>query len=162
MSANKEEPDESGATYTGSFAPHTKVTSYLNERDRIHSEATEGEWTAQEDWGVITAGPDSVLHGYYDSECPSCGSEVIDDASVSIGAEDVDAIIDHHNSTPRMVTALRAVVTAHHPLRLTTYKNGCPEVRIICGGCTPRDGEWIVYPCDTVHAIATALGVTDD
>lgn len=53
--------------------------------------------------------------------------------------------------------ALLAVLDLHKPTPDTSYLDG----RLVCNGCglTSDEDQW-PYPCDTVKAVADALGVT--
>ena len=65
------------------------MTDPVVEVDRLLAGITPGPWeVCEEDWATISSGSDSVIHGYYDDECPACGDEVKDDASVAISIED--------------------------------------------------------------------------
>ena len=64
-------------------------------RERAEA-ATPGPWQCDEEWAPVTAGPDSVFHGYYCGGCHACGQEIRDDAEVSISPENRTYIATMH------------------------------------------------------------------
>lgn len=79
--------------------------------------ATEGPWVLTEDWAYIAHGPDSVIHGYYDGECPACGDEFTDDASVALSAEDATFIAHARADVPALIAEVRRLRGANAELR---------------------------------------------
>ena len=64
---------------------------------------TAGPWVNTEDWAVISSGPDSVLHGYFEGSCPVCGDEIEDRAYVAISIEDLEFIAAARTLVPELV-----------------------------------------------------------
>ena len=116
------------------------AADWIAERRRIEQAATKEPWeVCEEDWACISHGPDSVIHGYYEGECPACGSSMLDKASVALDGEDAEFIADARTALPRALAALEAV--------LALWPDADP-----CDCCVHVD-------CEVVRAIAKALGV---
>ena len=64
-------------------------------RERAEA-ATPGPWSLAEDWAYVASGSDGVIHGYYEGDCPACGDEIKDEASVALGGEDAQWIATMH------------------------------------------------------------------
>jgi ABC-type nitrate/sulfonate/bicarbonate transport system substrate-binding protein len=69
--------------------------------------ATEGPWVLGAEWATVASGSDSVIHGYYDGECPSCGEKIVTTADVALHADDAEFIAKARTDVPRLVRALR-------------------------------------------------------
>lgn len=68
---------------------------------------TEGQWEInQEGWAMISAGSDSVIHGYVDATCDDCGNDVTGDAFVACSYEDRALIA----AAPSLISDLLSLV----------------------------------------------------
>lgn len=70
------------------------------------AKATPGPWRAGVDWAAIGSGPDSVVHGYMDTTCDSCGERMTGDAAVALSAEDAELIVLLRNNAEALLDAL--------------------------------------------------------
>mgnify|MGYP007055519099 CR=1 FL=1 len=131
----------------------TTISDWLNDRERLIAETTVGPWSIDEDWAAIASPPDSVVHGYFHGHCPTCGDEIEDDADVALGREDAEFIADARTALPAVVEALWEVLEWHGVYRDAGHTRDCPSCMDGFFDLPPR------YPCNTVKAIAHALGV---
>lgn len=134
-----------------------RASERLAEIQARAEEATEGPWKvngADEDWAVISSGPDSVFHAYSaHGICEGC--ECGDGAAhVAIGIEDAEFIAHARTDVPALVIALRSVLNVHEPVDALHTPTG--KQMKVCSECE-RDGDWRVWPCLTVRAIENAL-----
>lgn len=56
-----------------------------------------------------------------------------------------------------LAAAVRAVADIHAPIEAVQYLGSRQVPRRVCTGCGSDDGNWQLWPCPTVRAIATAL-----
>lgn len=75
-------------------------------------EVTAAPWSMEEDWAYIASGSDSVIHGYYEGDCPACGDEIQDDASVALSGENAAFIATSRTAMPALLTAVENVQRA--------------------------------------------------
>lgn len=142
------------------------LTQLLDQIDRLEQEATKGPWDHTVEWAEIGSGSDSVIHGYYDGECPACAEKVNDDASVAISPEDREFIALARTALPQLAKALRDIMEIHKPFYDDHYYNGMDGESLHrfvarCEGCHHAGGIED-YPCPTVQAITDALGADGD
>lgn len=65
---------------------------------------TPGPWVVnREGWAVISSGSDSVIHGYVDTACESCGADVKGNAQVAVSIEDAEFIAAARTLVPELV-----------------------------------------------------------
>ena len=83
------------------------VTDIVERSEQALDGITPGKWEInREGWACISSGPDSVIHAFYDSECPACDETITDTAVVAISMEDAEFIA----AAPQLVRELLAEV----------------------------------------------------
>lgn len=56
--------------------------------------------------------------------------------------------------------AVRAVLDVHEPVKALDFgQRASGRLTHVCAGCGSDDGNWNYWPCPTVRAITTSLGV---
>ena len=120
-----------------------ELRTWLNERETIHGEATEhlyfqhwGEQNQNGDYG------ESILFDERDGE------------ELARGLLDVDgeAFVDAHNTLPKLVRGVRAVLELHKPIESIDGDD-------LCSTCA-EEGDCTVamhWPCPTVQALQEAI-----
>lgn len=158
-------------------------TAYLDERDRIHGEASESGWEPGwtfQHWGEQNQNGDHAESILFDGRGEDMASGLPD----GVG----ESIVDAHNHQPRLTKALRAVLELHQSVgvydecdctdeqKLAGHEDVC-DVGItcnlwyrICDECCRHNGYQTEscadyhhhsltqeHPCPTVAAITDAL-----
>ncbi|RBP66404.1 hypothetical protein DFO66_103351 [Brevibacterium sanguinis] len=121
------------------------LTAWLAERKRVHAAATDGPWHAMEfedapgDWGVpiIDGGEPGSMKAHVTAYAMTFGN-------VPQTKKDAESIVDAHNTLPRLLAAVEAVLGLHTPEEYAQGPDYCYE-------CEHR------WPCATVEAIRAAL-----
>lgn len=127
-----------GSTVTDAFDPR----EYLAERTRIHEEAS-GDY----EWFAAPEDDAEEVHIWYrrklgDGTYEAVG-KVIDNPYDCPTLEDIDAIVDAHNTQPLFIEALEKVLELHSDPALANP--------LLCGACLE------VRPCTTTDTITDAL-----
>lgn len=123
------------------------ITAWIKERRETHAAATKGPWELGHGGLDFSGRPDSIVCG--DGDDPIIYPQ--DERGGSSWDRDADAtaIVDAHNTLPRALDALSAVLELHG-WRGYTDGNG-DTIREACNEC---DLDW---PCPTVEAIERAI-----
>ncbi|UFU03467.1 CHASE3 domain-containing protein [Ruania suaedae] len=108
-------------------------TDRLAEIEARVNAATDGPWEADARHGAVTSGPHSVIHGYFEGDCPACGEKIADLASVALSADDGDFIAHARSDVPYLLDQVRTLTAEneHNQEHLTMVR-------------ASRD-QWIVY-----------------
>ena len=144
--------------------PGGKVTNRLSTTDELAAmrarvdEATDGPWSASGEY----AGSWEVTYTWRPgTELEEC-SRVLDvsdrfDACGNQG--DAEFVAHARTDVPRLLDAVEAVLAMHEPVSRHLVNGGTFDE---CSYCVdPQDNTWrLDYPCPTVQAITSALGVT--
>lgn len=81
------------------------MTDIVQRAEQALEKTTPGQWEVnREGWACISSGADSVIHAFYDKECPSCDETITDAAYVAISIEDAEFIA----AAPELVRELIA------------------------------------------------------
>lgn len=131
------------------------INDYINERVRIHDEATEGQWETSQNEGqeattFLESGWQEVL--VHDER----GTGHMRENYSWMKCTDATAIVDAHNEAPKAWAALKSVLEKHKSRREFNGRDYCAE----CYEDHGFDGAiGVLYPCPTVVAITADLGV---
>ncbi len=132
----------------------TTPETWISDRRALLDAATEGPWSAANENEIIPSADPmwcvSQMRRCFESMTPTEGY-VGDVADVGSNGHDAALIADSRTSLPKALDALEAVLELHTPERFHDH----PE-KEFCRCCQRTAG---VYPCRTVTAITTALGV---
>lgn len=116
--------------------------TWLEERETIHGMATEGPWVYT-DYGVEAPEPPN----------PEDRFDILTDviARTELKHEDTLAIVDAHNTLPKLLEGVKAVLELHGP-EVSAF--GGNEY---CGHCRGEGGYLMRWPCDTYRALQEAI-----
>ena len=124
----------------------TEITAWLDEAQEKVDDATPGPWAT-----------DLRLDGRAWVDVPG-----IDGRAFGLHGfpDDAAFIADARTRLPQAIAALRAAMEVHGALDAAQYVGRGKSIRRqVCTGCGTDDGNWAIWPCATVRAIAAALGV---
>jgi len=122
----------------------TALTDRLDQWAALAEKATEGPWAVDETIGATIV--------------QSCEGEVAD----CVVSADAAFITASRTALPATIEALRAVLDLHVPgdgNSVGYTPLGYRSIEPYCAGCEACDEYAVEWPCRTVRAIATALGV---
>lgn len=137
----------------------TAAETWIRDRRALVDAATEGPWSAADEHGNL---PGAYPAWYVSQMVP--GFETMSPKDGYVGdvadtpcPEDAALIADSRTSLPKALDALEAVLELHHRREWTRMQDfqhfGQTEFPDQCDRCHVK------YPCETVAAITTALGV---
>ncbi len=118
------------------------LRTWLEERETIHGKANRGKWVASDPamWGDDNDTPQSaVISEMHPITWDDHSGEVFK-------PEDASAIVDAHNTLPKLLRGVRAVLELHSE-----------DVYGECSSCVTAHGAGIPYPCPTVQKLQEAI-----
>ena len=129
--------------------------TWLEERETIHGKATEGPW----EWEPESATEDSYRPARVYAEGWT-GYPVNDACEIVVPQtnEDATAIVDAHNTLPKLLRGVRAVLELHVPE--TEYGPDYYSGKYPCIECNRADQEGLhptPWPCPTLEALQEAI-----
>ncbi len=122
------------------------LRTWLEERETIHGKATEGPWHE----AVVRYSADDIVYEIgtdRDEEISICRTERSPQAT-----EDHRAIVDAHNTLPKLLAGVRAVLELHKPVESVDGDD-------LCSTCA-EEGDFTVamyWPCPTLEALQEAI-----
>lgn len=128
------------------------IQDRITEWATLAEAATEGPWSA-------TYGPREIPRIWSDSPGLIDSHEFIAKCAMKEDAPDAIFMAASRTAVPAMAAALTAVLELHHPVEVEPSDTICSH----CSFRLPNGrffGKVVEWPCSTVEAIETALGVT--
>lgn len=120
---------------------------------------TAGPWIVnREGWACISSGSDSVIHGYFEGDCPDCGDRIIDNAMVAVSIEDATFIAEVRTLVPELVAEVERLqaIIAGSPEALAAATQS-DRTMCVCGHPRSEHGDGVVHTacCVEVRSEAT-------